>query len=456
MCGGASVAGCGGAKQLKSQEPAMRGLSPRVRGSRSKRAERTEAPRSIPACAGEPVSLGGAVSGGSVYPRVCGGAGREVTAQVEYKGLSPRVRGSHPMTMEELITQWSIPACAGEPRDLQARQDTLRVYPRVCGGAFWMWALLGQVAGLSPRVRGSQRALRYYAKSLRSIPACAGEPTRGQGKRRRGWVYPRVCGGAPLRPGTFTSTAGLSPRVRGSPWAWRTRPHWSRSIPACAGEPEWAPHLVAYVPCGSIPACAGEPRRLAIGAALVTGLSPRVRGSLDAPCEPVRPARSIPACAGEPRADERPERDRRLDGLSPRVRGSPNTPTVRHGHRRVYPRVCGGATQAQIVIIYCAGLSPRVRGSHRMWNSPSEPGGVYPRVCGGAAAWTDRRPGTTRSIPACAGEPPSAPSCKSRLPSRVYPRVCGGALPSAGHPFHVKGLSPRVRGSPIPLDLPSS
>ena len=229
---------------------------------------------------------------------MCGGAGREVTAQVEYKGLSPRVRGSHPMTMEELITQWSIPACAGEPRDLQARQDTLRVYPRVCGGAFWMWALLGQVAGLSPRVRGSQRALRYYAKSLRSIPACAGEPTRGQGKRRRGWVYPRVCGGAPLRPGTFTSTAGLSPRVRGSPWAWRTRPHWSRSIPACAGEPEYP---------ASWPMCPA-------------GLSPRVRGSRGAGHRRGAGDRSIPACAGEPR---RP------------LRACETC--------EVYPRVCGGA-----------------------------------------------------------------------------------------------------------------
>ena len=52
----------------------------------------------------------------------------------------------------------------------------------------------------------------------------------------------------------------------------------------------------------------------------------------------------------------------------------------------VYPRVCGGTVEHIVFVGVHAGLSPRVRGNPRR----SEP----------------RAPGT-RSIPACAGEPPT-------------------------------------------------
>ena len=50
-----------------------------------------------------------------------------------------------------------------------------------------------------------------------------------------------------------------------------------------------------------------------------------------------------------------------------------------------------------------------------------------------------------RSIPACAGEPPS----RHRVPvdRRVYPRVCGGTRPGGEFGSAVQGLSPRVRGN---------
>ena len=76
------------------------------------------------------------------------------------------------------------------------------------------------------------------------------------------------------------------------------------------------------------------------------------------------------------------------------------------------------------VLISGTGLSPRVRGNLR----PDVP----PRP-------------DYRSIPACAGEPPSGYSMKDGL--RVYPRVCGGTFGSSSFPSGWMGLSPRVRGN---------
>ncbi len=71
-----------------------------------------------------------------------------------------------------------------------------------------------------------------------------------------------------------------------------------------------------------------------------------------------------------------------------------------------------------------SGLSPRVRGNHT---------GAPP--C----------PPVSRSIPACAGEPPLPP--QEDVSVRVYPRVCGGTWPLMPPIVKPNGLSPRVRGN---------
>ena len=175
---------------------------------------------------------------------------------------------------------------------------------------------------------------------LRSIPACAGEPRHIRRRRR--------------------PAPGLSPRVRGNPWAGIV--HWSnqRSIPACAGEP--SPIRSPRQQGESIPACAGEPKFLLCSSGQTQvyprvcggtrgswrrcswrkGLSPRVRGNRNHIRQPHTPVyrRSIPACAGEPL----------LGVWIPQ----PN---------KVYPRVCGGTVCQRTLQVLGRGLSPRVRGN---------------------------------------------------------------------------------------------
>ena len=220
------------------------------------------------------------------------------------------------------------------------------VYPRVCGGTHKQSPLPHQGSGLSPRVRGNLAHPDRIIKIPRSIPACAGEPQWRKWRKSRKTVYPRVCGGTCLTLTISPVRPGLSPRVRGN-----------RGGKGHGDDP-----------LGSIPACAGEPRPFPMS---------RLR--------------------------------------------SP-----------VYPRVCGGTNDVEPDLFFVVGLSPRVRGNRLEDAKQVQAEG---------------------SIPACAGEP-CASGRAPRLP-RVYPRVCGGTQSRASHSPGSNGLSPRVRGNPLqPLCLP--
>ena len=269
-----------------------------------------------------------------------------------------------------------------------------------------------------------------------------------------------MCGGTPAFWRRTAMRIGLSPRVRGNPAAVAQCRLRNRSIPACAGEPVYRLRNRRLSPvyprvCGGTLSPSEPPRG-------PVGLSPRVRGNPSEPPPGPVLRRSIPACAGEPLICHLPNR-----------------------HHRVYPRVCGGTRQQRATRMRPWGLSPRVRGNRRTANTPrcrnrsipacagepdtliyQTPGGeVYPRVCGGTLYHKesgykyrglsprvrgnpldlDLAPNTVGSIPACAGEPPGRRLSPS--PSPVYPRVCGGTVPGGAILNPGQGLSPRVRGN---------
>ena len=116
----------------------------------------------------------------------------------------------------------------------------------------------------------------------------------------------------------------------------------------------------------SIPARAGGTVDDAVGTQLDTGLSPRVRGNLTVGVGVEAVAGSIPARAGEPM----------FSTLIPLVVA-------------VYPRACGGTAQPFQRSSEVTGLSPRVRGNRRLHRHGRH---------------------HARSIPARAGEPPTASS----------------------------------------------
>ena len=233
----------------------------------------------------------------------------------------------------------------------------------------------------------------------RSIPACAGEPDKSFLNANECRVYPRVCGGTSSASTIAMISSGLSPRVRGNPFQPSRSDCRYGSIPACAGEP---PCLPCPPPCLPVyPRVCGGTQILRFASQIHAGLSPRVRGNPVLDSVGPEDVGSIPACAGEPRK-----------------------PSVLMLAVRVYPRVCGGTVYTGANAWRPAGLSPRVRGN---------------RAAG------SRFRSSVGSIPACAGEPFETACYQAVV--QVYPRVCGGTLDFGTQSSSMSGLSPRVRGN---------
>ena len=289
-------------------------------------------------------------------------------------------------------------------------------------------------------MRGNLAQTVIITSVTRSIPACAGEPNAPETRRLGTGVYPRVCGGTLPLEQLLDPLVGLSPRVRGNLHRAQRPPDNPGSIPACAGEP--VPGAIREAVLWVYPRVCGGTASSRKANWSVRGLSPRVRGNPRSKVYCPYRVGSIPACAGEPR-------------------WHPPSP-ARGG---VYPRVCGGTIEIirlgfenQGSIPACAG-EPVNRGQvfcHR---------GVYPRVCGGTGFGGHsllallglsprvrgnrlRRPlapCSPGSIPACAGEPIADGDWV--IIYEVYPRVCGGTTGRKKENGKEEGLSPRVRGN---------
>ena len=248
-------------------------------------------------------------------------------------------------------------------------------------------------------MRGNLYVKNFSTSPWGSIPACAGEPLSRGFDSGHYPVYPRVCGGTRCSLVCWLGMYGLSPRVRGNPDTGLVWVEYRGSIPACAGEPaQFTPSRLSHTVYPRV--CGGT---FAGGVKTVEekGLSPRVRGNLLRMLPPKIGAGSIPACAGEPAGGR-----------------------CCYFPEPVYPRVCGGTRHPCASPGAYEGLSPRVRGNPRC---------------------TRRGSRRSRSIPACAGEPPVG-SSQCRI-CAVYPRVCGGTIVCPVVRRISPGLSPRVRGN---------
>ena len=288
---------CGGNRPPGVRLQRLDHLSPRVRGKPGYLAGSAAKQGSIPACAGETACPVLETEAPRVYPRVCGGNNMSCTHHLPPEGLSPRVRGKHPVTCSSAAAGGSIPACAGETWWPNTAALSTMVYPRVCGGNSLGSRSHQSIQGLSPRVRGKRRNPQFQSIARRSIPACAGETPQARLPCRGYPVYPRVCGGNGTTLDSTTTRDGLSPRVRGKPIILTPEFFLNRSIPACAGETSWGS-------CGGnagavYPRVCGGNRSSQVLTRLFVGLSPRVRGKHPSGIPPRTRRGSIPACAGE-------------------------------------------------------------------------------------------------------------------------------------------------------------
>ena len=167
---------CGEAYPKNHTGGVDKGLSPRVRGSRPPPRPVAHRQGIIPACAGKPSSRPAKCQTHKDYPRVCGEAATASASAGAIRGLSPRVRGSRVQGLGKVLRPGIIPACAGKPGRRRARPPRPRDYPRVCGEAAAVAVHVGITEGLSPRVRGSRIRDGHSRPRAGIIPACAGKP----------------------------------------------------------------------------------------------------------------------------------------------------------------------------------------------------------------------------------------------------------------------------------------
>ena len=131
---------------------------------------------SIPAHAGQPVTLTLNLAKLPVYPRACGATKAKAAKGKAQQGLSPRMRGNRRRPLPFLAAIGSIPAHAGQPGLRPPRSALMAVYPRACGATITMEDKQPHEIGLSPRMRGNPQYIGAAAMRLRSIPAHAGQP----------------------------------------------------------------------------------------------------------------------------------------------------------------------------------------------------------------------------------------------------------------------------------------
>ena len=292
-----------------------------------------------------------------------------------------------------------IPADAGNTEQLHLATPGLGDHPRGCGEHSDPISACSMPRGSSPRMRGAQLSDRQDDAGRGIIPADAGSTSLIYPAYIVFGDHPRGCGEHPDTSQRMTAKRGSSPRMRGAPLGGYRGYCSPGIIPADAGSTFRRQRPIAVVK--DHPRGCGEHWRIPLSWLLIRGSSPRMRG---AQCKSKGLdviSRIIPADAGST-AD--------------------SAHTTRHD--RDHPRGCGEHIAGSINPMLQYGSSPRMRGAHRQ---------PMPLLAG------------MRIIPADAGSTEPNPLVERLF--RDHPRGCGEHRLRVEDMTGRKGSSPRMRGA---------
>ena len=396
--------------------------------------------RFIPACAGNTTAPHTTSAFSPVHPRVRGEheVGRKAILQLV--GSSPRARGTRRSHRACPRASPVHPRVRGEHNHAGVEQTPYHGSSRVRGEHVSRRDSGINVAGSSPRARGTHLVDVELIGQHRFIPACAGNTGWRSPAAPTKSVHPRVRGEHEEVHPMLEADDGSSPRARGTPGFEPCHPIPGRFIPACAGNTavrqargssrpvhprvrgEHGGRLQRAIPAGRfIPACAGNTAASAMRVPSATGSSPRARGTpppalCACPAPPVHPrVRGEHARGGVQAGSDA--------GSSPRARGTPAALAGAQPRNRFIPRVRGEHLKRRQAEIMLDGSSPRARGTLvRLRPEPVHirfipacagntstlgtvqrpPNGSSPRARGTPHA-VQHRGCSIRFIPACAG-----------------------------------------------------
>ncbi len=293
----------------------------------------------------------------AVHPRGRGEHQKRVGHGDGAAGSSPRARGTRFGILRDGIMGRFIPAGAGNTSPQICRRFSASVHPRGRGEHDTLTTWSDTSAGSSPRARGTRDPVATVHEVHRFIPAGAGNtPTAGSNSTHH-TVHPRGRGEHAYAGSRLDPFPGSSPRARGTHVVLNRDLPNGRFIPAGAGNTNTCLATAWLIPVH--PRGRGEHVKPVLALYLVSGSSPRARGT-----PPVLPRgagwrRFIPAGAGNTTLSRRPchpipvhPRGRgehsaagsaagRTDGSSPRARGTPSKNLPFHVLCRFIPAGAG-------------------------------------------------------------------------------------------------------------------
>ena len=242
-CEGSSDGGdhprvCGEHAMVSATALAVRGSSPRMRGTQSRCRPCMRRTGIIPAYAGNTRGGSNATADIRDHPRVCGEHTSRNSSRRRMTGSSPRMRGTRHRRSVRSLRAGIIPAYAGNTGWYVSRYAARRDHPRVCGEHRILSGLVGRIQGSSPRMRGTPWPSCEDKPHPGIIPAYAGNTTSRAAPCPDAWDHPRVCGEHTGVGAANVTAKGSSPRMRGTPVLRGIRTQGGRIIPAYAGNTE--------------------------------------------------------------------------------------------------------------------------------------------------------------------------------------------------------------------------
>ena len=134
------------------------GSSPRMRGTRARSPRRPRLRRIIPAHAGNSPRPGSARACDPDHPRACGELSGGSRSTVNSGGSSPRMRGTRTTACRRSSGIRIIPAHAGNSVEVEPVPSILSDHPRACGELPNCDKWANDYRGSSPRMRGTHRS----------------------------------------------------------------------------------------------------------------------------------------------------------------------------------------------------------------------------------------------------------------------------------------------------------
>ena len=196
--------------------------------------------RFIPAPAGNAWLIPSPHLAPPVHPRACGERRIAVSTSMPVIGSSPRLRGTLMFRLPLFVGQRFIPAPAGNASAVAIHVPGSTVHPRACGEREHRSFAFLTGFGSSPRLRGTRLSVWLPVCASRFIPAPAGNARTPSPWTRTSPVHPRACGERSAPWLKSSMITGSSPRLRGTPVTFGAGVAWDRFIPAPAGNAMFA------------------------------------------------------------------------------------------------------------------------------------------------------------------------------------------------------------------------